>query len=323
MAQDKRVETLLHIRKLRGGSQPILARANDGYFYVVKFLDNPQGANLLYNEAVGSEIYRSVGLPTPEWRPVYVSEEFLDQNPACWMETETGFHKPKSGWAFGSRFVSLRNSSLFEIIPGQSFSRIRNRRDFWTAWVLDVFCGHADNRQVVFLERESKWLEAYFIDHGHLFGGARGTGLPSFIASRYLDPRIYAATSTQEVEQVVRAIQKLDLAAISHVANSLPDEWITETALWSFAQFKRRISDAVLLQSVVHFVVGMVEATWGGDGRRPVRNTSGYNRTDLPSQIPPSGVDDPVVSRGGDLAGDPGRRKLEALRPSYLQAAGF
>ena len=323
MAQDKRVEALLHIRKLRGGSQPILARADDGYFYVVKFLDNPQGASLLYNEAVGSEIYRSVGLPTPAWCPVYVSEEFLDQNPACWMETETGFHKPKAGLAFGSRFVSLRNSSLFEIIPAHSFSRIRNRRDFWTAWVLDVFCGHADNRQVVFLERESKWLDAYFIDHGHLFGGAHGTGLPSFIASRYLDPRIYSATSAQDVEEIVQAIQKLDLAAISHVAKCLPDEWITERALWNFAQFKRRISDAVLLQSVVHFIVGMVEESWGSDGRRPVRSTTGYTHTDLPSQISPSGVDDRDISRRGDLAGDPGRRWLEALRPSYLQAEGL
>src|ERR1035437_4051960 len=142
MGQDKRVEALLHIRKLRGGSQPILIRASDGFFYVVKFLNNPQGSNLLFNEALGTEIFRGAGLPVPEWRTIYLSEEFLDHNPECWIETEQGRRRPTAGLCFGSRFLSLRNTSSFEIIPGQSFSRIRNRMDFWTAWVLDAICGH-------------------------------------------------------------------------------------------------------------------------------------------------------------------------------------
>lgn len=171
MIQVKRVEALFHVRKLRGGSQPVLVQASDGFLYVVKFLNNPQGSNLLFNEALGTELFRGAGLPVPEWRLVHISEEFLDRNQACWMELEHGLLRPKAGWCFGSRFLNLRNTSVFEILSRTSFNRISNRRDFCTAWVLDALCGHADNRQAIFIERDTKSLEAFFIDHGHLFGG--------------------------------------------------------------------------------------------------------------------------------------------------------
>ncbi len=55
-----------YVRNLRGGSQPILARASDGFLYVVKFANNLQGPNLLFNESAGSELYLACGLPIPE-----------------------------------------------------------------------------------------------------------------------------------------------------------------------------------------------------------------------------------------------------------------
>lgn len=45
------------LKALRGGSQSILAQANDGQLYVVKFANNLQGKNLLFNEAAGSMLY--------------------------------------------------------------------------------------------------------------------------------------------------------------------------------------------------------------------------------------------------------------------------
>ena len=51
----KTIAVTRHIQKLRGGSQPILAEASDGRLYVVKFANNPQGANLLFNESMGRD----------------------------------------------------------------------------------------------------------------------------------------------------------------------------------------------------------------------------------------------------------------------------
>jgi len=321
--QNKSIKALLHIRKLRGGSQPILVRANDGFFYVVKFLNNLQGSNLLFNEALGTELFRRVGLPVPEWRPVYVSEDFLDRNPTCWMETENGRRRPEAGWCFGSRYLSLRNTAIFEILPERSFSRIGNRRDFWTAWILDIFCGHADNRQALFLERNSRSLEAYFIDHGHLFGGAAGGGFPNFVASRYLDPRIYAHASVEDADEIQRAIQSLDLTALSNVASSLPEGWYTEGAFLGFERFADQISDPVLLKDVVCFIMGMVESAERSRDGSQTRCTIGFKRAGMYGQISPCGVDDRVDGRRCVFVGDQRRRGPQAVHPSYSYTANF
>ena len=84
-----------YIRNLRGGSQPILARASDGLLYVVKFNNNLQGANLPFNESAGTELYRGCGLAVPSWRPLLVSDAFLDRNPDCWMHTPEGRLRPE------------------------------------------------------------------------------------------------------------------------------------------------------------------------------------------------------------------------------------
>ena len=115
-----------YIRNLRGGSQPVLAKASDGHTYVVKFANNLQGPNVLFNEGAGSELYRAFGLPVPEWRPVTASEDFLDKNPDCWMQTPEGRLRPASGLCFGSRFLAENGQRLLEILPRSSFERVRN-----------------------------------------------------------------------------------------------------------------------------------------------------------------------------------------------------
>src|SRR5580698_1050275 len=105
-------------RSLRGGSQPILAHATDGLVYVVKFANNLQGPNLLFNESAGYELYRACGLPVPDWTPLWVTDSFLDGNRDCWMQTPEGRLRPSSGLCFGSLFLGQKGDRLFEIVPG-------------------------------------------------------------------------------------------------------------------------------------------------------------------------------------------------------------
>jgi hypothetical protein len=106
-----------YIRNLRGGSQPILAQASDGLLYVVKFTNNIQGANLPFNESIGTELYRACKLRVPAWKPVLVTDSFLDQNPDCWMQTPKGRLRPDSGLCFGSRFLGGDGIRLLEVLP--------------------------------------------------------------------------------------------------------------------------------------------------------------------------------------------------------------
>jgi hypothetical protein len=323
MGQVSHVEALQYLRKLRGGSQPILVRANDGFFYVVKFLDNLQGSNLLFNEVLGTELFRRAGLPVPEWRLVHISEDFLDRNPECWMETEHGRRRPKAGWCFGSQFLGLRNVPVFEILPGQRFNRIRNRKDFWIAWVLDTFCGHTDNRQAVFLKHDSMWIDAFFIDHGHLFGGASGTSSSSFVASRYLDARIYASPNKNDADCIQRTIFGLDLNELANIANSLPESWKTASAISNFERFTDRVSDTTLLRDVIHFILGLVENREWKHDRCQDQFINGFERTYLHTQISQLRIDDCIKGWDSSPAGSQREETSETVCPSRSQTANF
>jgi hypothetical protein len=148
------------LRKLRGGSQPILVRANDGLLYVLKFAHNLQGPNLLFNEVMGTELYRACGLPVPEWRPLLLTDSFLDRNPSCWFEADGESIRPLAGLCFGSRFLATGEDSPLEILPGSHFARVANRHAFGLAWLIDICAQHSDNRQALFLHRPGGGLLA-------------------------------------------------------------------------------------------------------------------------------------------------------------------
>lgn len=243
-----------YIRRLRGGSQPILAKAGDGLLYVVKFRNNLQGPNLMFNECLGTELFRAAGLPVPSWRVLIVTSEFAERNPATWMETPYGFAPPEPGQCFGSRFLG-GDAPLFEILPGNSFRRVRNRIDFWLAWVLDVCAGSADSRQAIFRQDGEGDLEAVFIDHGHMFHSPKGNLKPHFTASRYyLDPRIYPNVCSEDVAGLQKRIASLDLDRLWAQVLSLPDEWITQSALRNFTDCLETLSNARSIERVIEVI---------------------------------------------------------------------
>lgn len=252
-----------YIRNLRGGSQPILAQAGDGLLYVVKFNNNLQGANLPFNESIGTELYRACGLAGPSWKPLMVTDAFLDRNSECWMQAPEGHLRPESGLCFGSRFLGGDGIHLLEILPGTSFKRVRNHQDFWLAWLIDICAGHADNRQAIFRKTAKSELDAFFFDNGHLFGGPKGELRPHFLASRYLDPRIYQNVSSQYLLGLQRVAGSLDVDQLWKQAQALPDQWKTTSALDGFAQFLSRLSTPILLQGILETMVDAYERTNG------------------------------------------------------------
>jgi hypothetical protein len=326
MKQVECVEAIRFVRRLRGGSQPILVEASDGFFYVVKFLNNFQGPNLLFNEAIGTEIFRLAGLAVPEWRTVAISEHFLAQNPGCWLESEHGLVKPQTGLCFGSRFLELGECRVFEILSGGFFSRVRDRRNFWTAWLLDVLSEHTDNRQALFVEGETQWLDAYFVDHGHLLGGARGSAAPHFRASRYLDPRIYPAVSRADAEAAQKAILGIDPLALAETVLQLPALWKTASAIVRFGQLMRRFGDPALVESITLFVLGLTESIRAEARSKDHERKAKHFRfrcegASVCAQISPAEAH--LGGRFCDLVGSAGRRAPEAVPAPLLKAANF
>jgi len=248
-----------YVRSLRGGSQPILARASDGFKYVVKFANNLQGPNLLFNESAGSELYLACGLPVPEWTPLWIADSFLDSNPECWMQTPEGRLRPASGLCFGSRFLGLDGKRLLEILPGSMFNRVRNQVSFWLAWLIDVCAEHVDNRQAIFVEDADGWLDALFVDHGHLFGGPAADLKRNFRASRYLDPRVYAGVPFQALTDFQGRLQALDLDKLRQRIEAIPAEWSHASARESFERCLQRLKMDSLVQNVIETIADDLE----------------------------------------------------------------
>ena len=250
-----------YIRNLRGGSQPILAEASDGLFYVVKFTHNLQGPNLLFNESAGSELFRACGLAVPSWKPLFVGDSFLDQNPGCWTQTPEGRLRPDSGLCFGSRFLGGDGIRLLEILHGTCFKRLRNHEKFWLAWMIDICADHTDNRQAIFVEDAEGWLNAHFVDFGHLFGGPKGEQRSHFQASLYLDLRIYQRITSIQRRYFQMIAGSIDVDQLWQRILALPDHWKTAAALKSFAECLDRLSNAKLLHNILDTMVDALQRT--------------------------------------------------------------
>lgn len=238
------------LKKLRGGSQPILVQADDGLLYVAKFADNLQGTNLPFNESMGAELYRACGLTVPAWKPLLLTDHFLDRNPGCWIETEHGRRRPSGGLCFGSQYLGAGRVRL--TTPATAFHRICNREDFWLSWLVDVCADHMDNRQALFVEGSNGQLLACFIDQGHFFGGpGHASARPAFAASRYLDLRIYPQLSSRRSSAMLEELHGVDGQRIWRRLTAVPEIWKTPKALDKLSQCLNRLADWALLKSLL------------------------------------------------------------------------
>src|SRR5580704_7526499 len=93
-----------HIKKMRGGAQAHLIEGDDGSFYVVKFLNNPQHRRILVNELICSVFMRYLQISCADLALIEVSPEFLCENPLVTLERATKSIAVTPGRHFGSKF---------------------------------------------------------------------------------------------------------------------------------------------------------------------------------------------------------------------------
>ena len=120
-----------HIKKMRGGAQSHLLEGDDGCFYVVKFLNNPQHRRILVNEWISSVFLKYLGIATPEVAMVEVSADFLRENPEVYLQLGTGRLAFETGWHFGSRFPgNPARSVVYDFLPDIILEKVENLIDF-------------------------------------------------------------------------------------------------------------------------------------------------------------------------------------------------
>jgi hypothetical protein len=233
------VDARRFLRKMRGGAQAHLLEAEDGHAYVVKFLNNPQHRRILVNELVSSVIAEHLGLPTPAYQLIRVTDEFLEKNSEVAMETGHSIVRPTAGWHFGSRFPGdPQTQTVYDFIPDTLLEKVANLSDFLGAFVFDKWLSNADSRQAIFYRarveqrtpdgwRERPAFVAMMIDHGYVFDGPHWTFIDSAIQGLYFRTVVYSRVrSLDSFEPWLSRVRDFPVEVIDTALKRVPSEWL-------------------------------------------------------------------------------------------------
>ena len=168
-----------HIRRMHGGTQPHLMRCSDGFYYVVKFQNNPQGTRTLVNEILGARLAQRLGLPVAESTVINVNEELIKLTKEMTVILRQSHIPCRSGLCFGSRYLAaelLGGSPVpeaeFNFLGPNHLRLVQNLSDFLGMLVFDKWTHNRDHRQTIFLyHRDEASRDAVMIDHGLCFAG--------------------------------------------------------------------------------------------------------------------------------------------------------
>jgi hypothetical protein len=215
------------VKKQKGGSQSRLVLCDDGKLYVLKMHPNPQGDNVLANEALGAILLNALGFLVPPWRPIAINLKTLPLFPELTMETTGGTELPACGVHFGSEYLGGPQYDLFDLIP-ESY-RIRNGEQAAAINLFDLWANHHDHRQCVYRRtKQTVAFEAVFIDNGHLFGGpdwSDEAGVSLKLWSRYFHKPLLSECLVMERWL---AVFEACIPGLLHEAMTvIPPEWYT------------------------------------------------------------------------------------------------
>ncbi|MGB6877147.1 MAG: HipA family kinase [Candidatus Acidiferrales bacterium] len=162
------LSAIQYVRRMRGGSQSQLMRANDGNYYVVKFQNNPQGVRILANETLGALCASLLALPVAPVVIIDVNQELIHFSDDMRIQLAHSREDCQAGLCCGSLFATSARTFLPGSLP---LEMLQNTSDFLGMLVFDKWTGNTDWRQVIFTGHGGGCLyKAMMIDQGNCFG---------------------------------------------------------------------------------------------------------------------------------------------------------
>jgi hypothetical protein len=237
------VEAVQHVRRMRGGAQAHLMRAEDGHFYVVKFQNNPQHLRVLANELLATRLAERIGLPVPIAEIVKVDTWLIENTPELRLNQEGVSARLKPGLQFGARYVcDPAEGQVFDYFPESMLPKVRNLAAFAGMLALDKWLGNANGRQAVFWKKanERKYT-ATFIDQGYCFNAGAWNFPDTTLRGVYSRNTVYEhVTGWESFEPWLSRVESFDPGAVRDVAGALPPEW---TGDWAALE---KLADAIV-----------------------------------------------------------------------------
>jgi hypothetical protein len=257
------------IRKMRGGAQAHLLECEDGGFYVVKFLNNPQHRRILINEWLSNFFLRYLQIHVPDTALIEVNSSFIADNPDLFFSVGPRQEPVDPGLHFGSRLsVHPDRVAIFDFLPDKLLGKVENRVDFLGTLVFDKWIGNADSRQAVFFRARAKtWTPlkgeaparvgflAQMIDHGFAFNGPHWTFSDSPLQGLYFRTSVYEEVrSLDSFQPWLDLVTHFPVEVIDSAWKEIPRDWLREdeTALEQLLEtlLKRRGRVASLITDV-------------------------------------------------------------------------
>lgn len=228
------------IRKMRGGAQAHLLEADDGYFYVVKFRDNPQHRRILVNELISSVFLSYLQVTAPATAVVHLSDGFLRDNPEVYIQLGTRRVPITPGWHFGSRYPGdPARQTVYDFLPDALLQSVANLQEFLGVLVFDKWTGNADARQSIFFRAQARHQSrtsflAQMMDHGYVFDGPHWSFVDSPLQGLYFRPVVYQnVRSVDDFQPWLDRVRHFPEEVLDDALKQIPPEWIEgdETAL--------------------------------------------------------------------------------------------
>lgn len=219
------VMAIEYVRRMPGGSQAHLMRAQDDNYYVVKFQNNPQGLRILVNEMLGASLAALLGLPVPKAAVVDVPEELIRYSEGMVIQLGRGRQACQAGLCFGSLFA-LGSKSF--VPDGLTAGVVENFLDFLGMLVFDRWTGNSDVRQVVFVPgNDQSLVRAVMIDQGFCFGGERWAICDTTRQGISHYHSMYSQVSGLRSFEpwLTRLEQEIDAQTLHEAASRVPPEW--------------------------------------------------------------------------------------------------
>jgi hypothetical protein len=233
-------KALEQIRRMRGGAQSHLMCCADGYYYVVKFQNNPQHRRVLVNELLGTRLASRLGLPTTPVAIIEVSEELIRLTPDLAMEHPRHRVPCHAGLQFGSRYPGdPRRLTLHDFLPDERLCLVGNIHDFGGMLVFDKWTCNTNGRQTLFLsELHQEESGAYpdasdctyrtlMIDQGFCFSAGDWKFPDAPLRGLYSRNRVYEGITGMHsfAPWLERLEQRITDRVLDDVSRDIPSEW--------------------------------------------------------------------------------------------------
>lgn len=184
---------------MRGGAQSHLMRCDDGFYYVVKFQNNPQHRRVLANELLGTRLAGRLGLPIARAEIVEVSEELIRLTQELAIELPRSRIPCQPGLQFGSRYpADPREVALHDFLPDEQLHAVENLHDFAGMLVFDKWTCNTNGRQTVFFPgsgaapgQPERRYETCMIDQGFCFNAGEWNFPDAPLRGLYARNRVY------------------------------------------------------------------------------------------------------------------------------------